>query len=221
MVMKRAIFPIFLGLLLAIAGITARIACAEPPPEAPASAATATAPEQQAREEAGRRDRHGDHADRTRRGDRDDRDDRDGRDGRDRRDGADCTESGGLFAPEVIGPLVSVPTVFATAFAIVIAALVYRFRREKERLETVRYLADKGHDVPVELLAPTAKAKQNTDLRRGLVLLLGGLGVAASFAIGHQFDGMGFGVLPGLIGVAYLVVWRIERRQAATSRFTA
>jgi hypothetical protein len=127
----------------------------------------------------------------------------------------DCDESSGLLRPEVIGPLVSIPATFGTILAIVFGALTYRYRREKQRLDTVKYLVDKGNNVPVELLVPPTPVKKLADLRRGLILLLGGTGVSVSLLIAHDTDAMAFGLIPGLIGVAYLIVWKVERAQAA------
>jgi hypothetical protein len=185
--MKRALLPLLLGLFVACLAVAARAALAEPPPPA-ASAEPPVAASSSAVAPS-------------------------------RGSAPGCEEprrqEPSLFAPEVIGPLVSVPTAFFTVLAIVAMSLLYRYRKDKQRLETVRFLADKGQEVPLELLVPPAKRITTGTLKAGLVLLLGGTGLSVSLLLAHETDAVGFGLIPGLIGVAYLVVWKVESGQAS------
>jgi hypothetical protein len=187
--MKNALLPLLLGLLVGCLAVATRVALADPaPPIASVAApATATAPASPSATAS-----------------------HPGMSG--------CTEvrvhEPSLLAPETLGPLLGVPTTFFTILAIVVASLVYRFRRDKQRLDTVRFLAEKGQDIPVELLVARAKSTSIGTLKAGLVLLLGGAGLSISLLLAHVTDAAGFGLIPGFIGLAYLIVWRVDRAQA-------
>lgn len=111
----------------------------------------------------------------------------------------------------------------------------YYASRERDRMhETLRVALEKGQPMPPELLAtlqgrepdglvPPASTGGDGDLRRGIVLVAVGLGLAG---LGWGFDyGLpdeagpivggivaGAGAIPGMIGVAYLVLWAFSRR---------
>jgi hypothetical protein len=182
--MKKALLPLLIGLLVGCLAIAARVALADTPPPVASASAVASVAAPSAAAS------HGEMP------------------------GCNETVEHRLLSPEIIGPLVSVPTTFFTVLAIVVVSLIYRFRKDKQRLETVRFLAERGHDVPVELLVPRAKSTNIGTLKSGLVLLLGGAGLSISLLLAHQTDAVGFGLIPGFIGVAYLVVWKVDRAQA-------
>lgn len=111
---------------------------------------------------------------------------------------------------------VLVPIVFfATLAAIVLLAQMFATRRERMRQETLRALLEKGVDVPADLVAGRAGAP--SDLRRGLVLVGAGLGLAIALAVvGRGAAGLwSVGLVPVLMGAGYLAAWRIETRDRA------
>ncbi|MEO8812704.1 MAG: DUF6249 domain-containing protein [Caulobacteraceae bacterium] len=129
--------------------------------------------------------------------------------------------------------------VLGIAFWATIAAIVLvpRYLRSRDRArmhETLRIAYEKGQPVPPELIAalqtdavaprlPTAER----DLRRAIVLIAVGIGMCglgyalwfglmsvndvAAYTSGTSVAGAG--AIPGLIGVAYLVLW-LTRRNA-------
>ena len=108
-----------------------------------------------------------------------------------------------LFA--IVGMLVA----FGLPLLLVVVILFFRHRKLRMTHETIARLADKGLPVPPELLEP--RRRGNSGLRGGLVL------VALGFATGIFFAQTGvpwsIGLIPGLMGVALLISWGIERRQ--------
>jgi hypothetical protein len=102
-----------------------------------------------------------------------------------------------------------VPTVFFfTLLAIVCAALYAGFRKDGNRHQTLRALIEKGGEIPKDLLLP----QRGSDLRKGIVLVCTGLGLAIALKqVPLEMRLWTVGVIPGLIGVGYLVVWRLER----------
>jgi hypothetical protein len=116
-----------------------------------------------------------------------------------------------LLGPDVLIPLV-VPTVtFCTLTVMVAIVLYFRYRSQRLRQELYTSFLERGAPIPAELLASKPRTG-SVDLRRGMVLLLGGIGLSLSLLLAHLPEGSGFGLIPALIGVGYLVVWKMESR---------
>lgn len=125
-----------------------------------------------------------------------------------------------LVAYEVLNqdlvPLV-VPTVsLGATIAIVAVVLYFRYRGQQLRQDLYKAFLDKGEPIPAALMAGKVR-EGNADLRRGLVLLLGGSGICASLLLAHLSEVAAFGLIPALIGVAYLLVWKLEARKSGES----
>ncbi len=121
---------------------------------------------------------------------------------------------------------------FAMIAAIVIVPNYLRYLDRGRMHETLRIAYEKGQPVPPELIealqsnvVPTQESTPERDLRRGMVFLGTGLGFAL-LGLGLWYGLMsesetaawisggataGFGAIPGLIGVAYLVLWATRR----------
>ena len=116
-----------------------------------------------------------------------------------------------LFIPGVV---------MLTPVALLLILLRYRTQLAKERYRTLLQLADKGADLPHQLLAEPVAA--DADRRRALVLIGGGVGLMAMFlALPFEFhDGQrlaslwGLGLLPLMTGCGYLASWWLNRREA-------
>lgn len=101
---------------------------------------------------------------------------------------------------------------------IVLIVLRYRYLQAKVRYDTLLQLADKGVELPPQLLLEPQPAAE--ERRRGLVLVGGGLGLMAMFlALPGQLDSgvgvsrlWGIGLFPLLIGLGYLASWWLNRR---------
>jgi hypothetical protein len=122
--------------------------------------------------------------------------------------------------------------------------LVPKYLRSRERsklLDTLKVAYEKGQPVPPELIdalqrgaattpEQTSISTAESDLRRAIVLIAVGLGIALlgyglyygiSYASeeGGAITGAavaGAGAIPGIIGVAYLLLW-LGRRQTSKS----
>ena len=107
---------------------------------------------------------------------------------------------------------------FGALIVIVVLVEVYATRREQMRQETLRAMVEKGIDLAPDLVA--RRPGPSSDLRRGIVLVGAGLGLALAFAVleGHGKMGPGLwsiGAVPVLMGVGYLVVWRVGSTAAS------
>ena len=112
-----------------------------------------------------------------------------------------------------------IPLVVMTApVLIVLTVLRYRQRRTQERYRTLLQLADKGVELPPELLVEPQIAY--CERRRGLVLVSGGFGLMMTLLAlpggidkGQSLhDLWGLGLLPIMTGVGYLASWWLNRR---------
>ena len=116
-----------------------------------------------------------------------------------------------LLQPETIGPLFVTPAFFFTVLASIAVVLWFRSRSERARHAMLTLLVERGQPVPPELFAKARTPA--SDLRRGVVLVALGVGVALSLLIFGVGRVAGFGLIPALTGVGYLVVWRIETKR--------
>lgn len=115
---------------------------------------------------------------------------------------------------EYILPLI---VCFAPVFAISLV-LYFRHQQTKARYQTLMYLADKGVDLPPDLLVEPRIVF--CERRRGITLLGISLGLMATCAVlpfeyqdGHRLAELwGLGLLPLMTGLAYLLSWYLNRR---------
>ena len=131
-----------------------------------------------------------------------------------------------------------VPTVFWIFVGAVILVPIYLKSRDRQKMyDTLRIAYEKGQPVPPEFIAalqsnaaPAAMlSTPERDLRKALILIAVGLGLCglgygiwyglmsvsdtAAYISGGSVAGAG--AIPGLIGVAYLILW-LSRRGSRT-----
>jgi hypothetical protein len=104
--------------------------------------------------------------------------------------------------------------IFGLPVAIVGVILYFSFSRTRALHRTVRLMVEKGQEVPAALLNPPPVVRQRSDLRRGVVLLMVGLGLMVFFGAVNDWEGgaWSLGIIPFLIGMGYLLVWRLDAR---------
>jgi cbb3-type cytochrome oxidase subunit 3 len=100
---------------------------------------------------------------------------------------------------------------FTLPLVLVAIILYYKHRKARMAHETITRLVEKGLPVPSELLEPPRRGYAG--LRGGLVLV--GLGIALSFFFAGWGPGWSIGLIPGLMGIALLISWKIESRPRA------
>ena len=83
--------------------------------------------------------------------------------------------------------------------------------------KTVRMMVEKGQPVPAALLNPPPHERKRSDVRRGVVMMMIGIGLVVFLgSVNNWEDGTwSIGVIPLLIGVGYLLVWRLEPKAPA------
>jgi hypothetical protein len=98
---------------------------------------------------------------------------------------------------------------------IVIVWLAYRHRNQKEQRnhETIRQMIEKGMEIPPNISFGEAPAEGAPLLRRGLTLVGVGLGLVCFFFMMGLGGIAGVGAIPLFIGLAYLLIWHLEKKQ--------
>lgn len=112
-----------------------------------------------------------------------------------------------METPETVVAMTGMLASFGLPLLVIAIILAYKHQRNRLHQETILKLAEKGLPVPPELLQPPDRAASP---KGGLVLLA--LGIAISVIFWERGQPWSIGLIPGLIGVALLVAWKIDSR---------
>lgn len=128
-------------------------------------------------------------------------------------DSDDIEDFGALIAIPIIGIIFT--TLFGAPVLVVAAIMFFSYLKSRSLHRTVRAMVEKGQEVPAALFAPPPIVKARSDLRRGVVLLMIGLGLMVFFGAVNEWEGgaWSLGVIPFVIGLGYLLVWKLEGRR--------
>jgi len=131
-------------------------------------------------------------------------------------DGHDSDESSSGDIPGEVIPIVAITmmTVFGAPVLIVGVIMLINYFKARSLHRTVQTMVEKGQPVPTALLAPPVVPRPRSDLRRGIILVMVGLGIAV-FLLATDWGGSSWslGAIPFLIGVGYLLVWKLEAKK--------
>ena len=106
-------------------------------------------------------------------------------------------------------------TIFGAPVLIVALILYFSFSRQRALHRTVRMMVEKGQPVPEALLNPPPAQRQRSDVRRGVVLTMIGIGLTVFLGAASEWDGGAWtlGLIPFLIGLGYLLVWKLDAKK--------
>jgi len=99
-------------------------------------------------------------------------------------------------------------------FASIISFFILAAKNKKEIQKTIRHLIDKGETITPELLDKlgTYKVQRVTDLRRGLALSsIGIASILCGLIVSEVQTGFAIGVFPLMLGLAFLLLWKINK----------
>jgi Domain of unknown function (DUF6249) len=120
----------------------------------------------------------------------------------------DVDSMGGLVA------VLAVVLVFGTPVIIVIAILVHKARRTQRIHQTVVALAEKGLPIPPDLFVDKPAADNTSPLHKAVILIGTGAGLTIFFlSLPDRHTPWGVGMIPLLIGLGYLIVWKLEGKK--------
>jgi hypothetical protein len=107
-------------------------------------------------------------------------------------------------------------SIFGAPVLIVMVVGIFALIGNRMRQRTIRMMVEKGQPVPAELLAPEVRrVRRRSDVRRGVVWTMIGLGLMVWLAAVNDWEGgaWSFGLIPFLIGLGYLIVWKLENKK--------
>jgi hypothetical protein len=107
-------------------------------------------------------------------------------------------------------------SIFGAPVLIVIMIGIFAVLMSRMRQRTIRMMVEKGQPVPAELLAPATRAvRRRSDVRRGVIWAMIGLGAMIFFGVVNDWEGgiWSLGLIPFLIGLGYLIVWKLETKK--------
>jgi hypothetical protein len=107
--------------------------------------------------------------------------------------------------------IIALLVAFGLPVVLVSVILYYKHLKLKLTHETVKGLVEKGLPVPPQLLDPPRRG--HSELRGGLVLVA--MGIALAIFFWDRGGPWSIGLIPGLMGVALLIAWRMETRAAS------
>jgi hypothetical protein len=125
-------------------------------------------------------------------------------------DNDDSGDLGAWVAIPIVGIIFST---FLTPLLIVVAIMFFSYLKSRSLHRTVRMMVEKGQEVPPALFAPPPVMRARSDMRRGVVLVMVGIGIMIFFGAVNDGGAWSLGMIPFLIGAAYLVVWKLEGRK--------
>lgn len=125
----------------------------------------------------------------------------------------DDDDFGAFMAIPIIGIIFT--TLFGAPVMVVAAVMFFSYLKSRSLHRTVRAMVEKGQEVPAALFAPPPVVKARSDLRRGVVLVMVGFGLMIFFGAMNDWEGgaWSLGVIPFVIGLGYLLVWKLEGRR--------
>ncbi len=124
---------------------------------------------------------------------------------------------GALMAIPIVGIIFS--TLFGAPVLVVGLIMFFSYWKARSLHRTVRLMVEKGQPVPEALFAaPHSPARARSDVRRGVVLMMVGVGLMVFFGAVNDWDGgaWAIGIIPFLIGAGYLLVWKLEGPKPST-----
>jgi hypothetical protein len=128
-------------------------------------------------------------------------------------DGSDEDDLGSIIAIPIIAIIFS--TLFGAPVMVVAAVMFFSYLKSRSLHRTVRSMVEKGQEVPAALFAAPPVIRARSDLRRGVVLVMVGFGLMIFFGAVNDWEGgsWSLGVIPFVIGLGYLLVWKLEGRK--------
>jgi hypothetical protein len=114
--------------------------------------------------------------------------------------------------PDDMVNVIAIVSVFGGGVAVFALFFYFRHRRHQILHETLRTMIEKGVPIPPELLSrpqENAPPRIRNDFRTGLILVC--VGLALMMITTYHMPN--FGLIPFLIGIAFLIAWKVEQKK--------
>lgn len=86
-----------------------------------------------------------------------------------------------------------------------------RNRESQRRYDIYMKSIEMGQSVPEHFFDEPKKANAPSNLKKGILWLVIGLGIVISFLVINEKDGLIVGIIPGFVGVGYLLVHKLDK----------
>jgi len=87
-----------------------------------------------------------------------------------------------------------------------------RNRESQRRYDIYMKSLEMGQTIPEHFFDEPKKATQpSSNLKRGILWLVVGIGIVISFLIIHKEEGLIVGIIPGFVGIGYLLVHFLDK----------
>lgn len=126
-------------------------------------------------------------------------------------------DDGALMAIPIVGIIFT--TLFGAPVLVVGLIMFFNYWKARSLHKTVREMVAKGQEVPAALFTgPPPVIRARSDMRRGVVLVMVGVGLMIFFGAVNDWEGgaWALGMIPFLIGAGYLLVWKLEGNKPGT-----
>jgi hypothetical protein len=122
-------------------------------------------------------------------------------------------DAGEMMAIPIVGIIFT--TLFGAPVMVVGIIMLMSYLKARSLHRTVRTMVEKGQEVPAALFTAPAAQRVRSDMRRGIVLSMIGIGLIIFLGTinGWSEGEWSFGMIPLLIGAGYLLVWKLEGRR--------
>jgi hypothetical protein len=107
--------------------------------------------------------------------------------------------------------IISVLAVFGTPVMFVALGLWSKHKRQQMIHQTISQMVEKGLQIPPELLRDEKTHEPRSALHKGVIMTAVGLGMLCLFLVLNIKPGIGISFIPLFLGLAYLLIWRIEK----------
>jgi len=127
----------------------------------------------------------------------------------------DMDIDGGTPLGEVAIAILAITLIFGTPIMIVGAVLYSGYRKRRLVRDTVSNYLTSGQQVPPEVWQGlSGNTAPRNNLNRGMITLSVGVGVFLCFALMGEMEAAYLALIPLFIGIAQLLIWKLEKDKA-------
>jgi hypothetical protein len=129
----------------------------------------------------------------------------------------DTDHDNGMGVQQAAIAMLAISLIFGTPILVVIAVLYAGYRKRRLVQETISQYLASGKDVPAEILESIHGGgdKPKSYLQKGFVMVGAGVGIFLCFAIMGEIGIASLGVIPLFIGLAQILIWKLEKPENA------
>jgi hypothetical protein len=118
-------------------------------------------------------------------------------------------EPGAEMAIPIVGIIFT--TLFGAPVMVVAVIMFMNYLKARSLHRTVRAMVERGQEVPAALFTSPPAQRRRSDMRRGIILVMVGLGLCIFLGAVNDWDSTwSLGIIPLLVGAGYLLVWKLE-----------